>query len=264
MGQPRIHYLGHSTVLVELGGHRILTDPVLRGRVTFLGRVAPAVDQRGLERLDAVLLSHLHHDHVDTPSLRRLPRDVPLLVPTGSAGFFTRLGFRHVEVVSVGSTWRAPSGPGRPEPLEVTAVPAVHVGHRMPFGPRADSIGFVAQSAGASVYFAGDTDVFEGMAGLHADLDVALLPVWGWGPNLGPGHMDPERAAQAVALLRPRYAVPIHWGTLFPIGLRHAGRRFQALLEEPPRAFAAAADRAAPECRVVIARPGEVVEFSHE
>jgi len=85
--------------------------------------------------------------------------------------------------------------------------------------------------------------------------------VWGWGPNLGPGHLDPERAAQAVALLRPRYAVPIHWGTLFPLGLRRA-RRFSAVLDEPPRAFAAAAAVAHPGCRVVVTRPGDVVEFA--
>ena len=71
---------------------------------------------------------------------------------------------------------------------------------------------------GRRVYFAGDTDLFDGMADL-APVDVALLPIWGWGPTMGPGHMDPARAAQAAALLRARLAIPIHWGTYYPIHL---------------------------------------------
>ena len=71
---------------------------------------------------------------------------------------------------------------------------------------------------GRRVYFAGDTDIFDGMADL-APVDVALLPIWGWGPTMGPGHMDPARAAQAAALLQARLAIPIHWGTYYPIHL---------------------------------------------
>lgn len=259
VGAPWIRFLGHSTVLFQVGGHRILTDPVLRRRVTFLRRVAPApADLTDLGRVDAVLLSHLHHDHVDVPSLRQLPRDVPLLVPVGSRAFFQRLGFTEVQPMPVGFSWRS-SGP--PE-LRITATPAVHDGRRMPFGPSAESIGFLVESAGASVYFAGDTDIFAGMADVHAELDVALLPVWGWGPNLGPGHLDPGRAAEALALLRPRYAVPIHWGTLFPLGMRRLGTRVNAVLDHPPRQFAEAAARTRPGCRVLLTEPGEVVEFS--
>lgn len=250
-----------------MGGHRVLTDPVLRNRLAHLRRVAPPpghrVDVVDTSRLDAVVISHLHHDHADVPSLRRLPRDVPMLVPLGSTDFFARQGFRDVHALPVGAVWQSAPGAGRRAPLRITATAARHDGWRVPLGPRAESLGFLIEAGGASVYFAGGTDVFPGMAQLHPELDVALLPVWGWGPNLGPGHMDPARAAQAAALLRPRAAVPIHWGTLFPVGLRRAGGRFRRLLEEPPRTFAAATARAAPGCRVVIARPGEVVEFSH-
>ena len=64
------------------------------------------------------------------------------------------------------------------------------------------------------IYFAGDTDLFEGMATLAPDLEIALVPIWGWGPSLGPGHLDPRRAAEALRLLQPLLAVPIHWETL--------------------------------------------------
>ncbi len=84
-------------------------------------------------------------------------------------------------------------------------------------GSRATPIGYLAQGA-RSVYFAGDTDLFEQMEQLRGRVDVALLPIWGWGPTLGPGHLDPERAAQAAATIAPKIAIPIHWGT-FALGL---------------------------------------------
>jgi L-ascorbate metabolism protein UlaG (beta-lactamase superfamily) len=89
------------------------------------------------------------------------------------------------------------------------------------------------------------------MAGF-APVDVALLPVWGWGSSLGPGHMDPEQAASATVLLRPTVAVPIHWGTLAPPGLR---RRVPP--DEPARRFRARCAVLAPATRVKVLQPGD-------
>jgi L-ascorbate metabolism protein UlaG (beta-lactamase superfamily) len=89
-------------------------------------------------------------------------------------------------------------------------------------------------------------------------LRLALLPVWGWGPSLGPGHMDPGRAAQAVARLRPQTAVPIHWGTYFPFPL---GRRGHRRLEDPPREFARKASELAPEVEIRVLEPGQTLEL---
>ena len=105
------------------------------------------------------------------------------------------------------------------------------------------------------VYFAGDTDVFKEMAQLTG-IDLALLPVWGWGPRLGPGHMDPRRAAEALSVLRPRAAVPIHWGTLWPMGL---GRVLPNRLQQPPIDFALYATELAPEVQVFVTPPGRTV-----
>ena len=125
--------------------------------------------------------------------------------------------------------------------VEVLAVDAVHDRHRLRYG-RGGATRSATSPAGA-VYFAGDTDLFDGMADI-AGLEVALIPVWGWGPTLGEGHLDPEAAARAAALLRPRIAVPIHWGTFFP-QLMHLWKPDR--LTDPPHEFAAAVASLAPD-----------------
>ncbi len=171
----RVTWLGHSTVLIELGGLRLLTDPVLRARLLHLRRVAPPVDPVHLTGLDAVLVSHLHYDHLDLPSLKRLETDgVRLVVPAGATAIAAKHGFRDITELSAGEGTEV--GGAR-----ILAVPAVHDGGRVPLGTKVDALGYVVEAEGTRVYFAGDTDLFDGMADLRP-LDLALIPVWGWGP----------------------------------------------------------------------------------
>jgi L-ascorbate metabolism protein UlaG (beta-lactamase superfamily) len=228
-----ITWLGHSTVLIDVAGTRVLTDPVLRKRVAHLVRkveLPPLPD-----RLDAVLLSHLHHDHADLPTLRRLPGSFEVFGPPGTAKLVP--GAHELD-------------PGDEVTLghaRLAATQADHDARRMPWSP-ADGLGYVLDR----VYFAGDTDLFDGMAEIGArGLDVALLPIWGWGPRLPPGHLDPERAAEATRLLSPRVVIPIHWGTYLRAGMRRGD------LLEPARAFARAVARTAPEVDVVTLAAGE-------
>ncbi|WP_146064671.1 MBL fold metallo-hydrolase, partial [Streptomyces sp. SM1] len=101
----------------------------------------------------------------------------------------------------------------------VRAVPARHDGRRLPVGPhRAPALGYVVEGE-ARTYFAGDTGLFERMAEEVGPVDVALLPVGGWGPYLGEGHLDAGRAAEVLALLGAPSAVPVHYGTYWPIGM---------------------------------------------
>jgi L-ascorbate metabolism protein UlaG (beta-lactamase superfamily) len=244
----RITWLGHATLLLEVGGARVLTDPLLRDRVGHLRRHAPSPPPELTEDIDAVLISHLHLDHLDVASLRRLDRRVPVLVPAGGGRLLRRLGFANATELRVGEEARIADA-------QVRAVPAIHDGRRHPLAPLAEAIGFVVAGA-HRVYFAGDTDLFDEMAQATGALDVALLPVWGWGPSLGPGHMDPDVAARAAALLRPRIAVPIHWGTFFPVGLK--GRRGDALVE-PPLLFVRRTAELAPGVDVRILAPGETL-----
>jgi L-ascorbate metabolism protein UlaG (beta-lactamase superfamily) len=242
-----LRYLGHSTCLLEVDGVRLVTDPVLRPSVLHLRRVVP-LEVASAPHVDAVLVSHAHHDHLDLPSLLRLGRDVQIVVPRGVGRLLRRRRFRVVteveagEVVTVGA-------------VTVRATPAVHDGSRPPFVPRAAALGYVVEGS-VTTYFAGDTDLFAAMDGLAPDLDLALLPVWGWGLRLGKGlHLDPTRAAEAVALLRPRIAVPIHWGTFLPA---HRGlRRLPSSFRDPPNEFAAAVRRRSPEVEVRVLAPGE-------
>lgn len=242
----RIVFLGHATVLIELDGVRLLTDPLLRRRVAHLRRQTAVLDASVTAGLDAVLISHMHHDHLDLPSLRLLGRDTPLLVPAGAGAWLRRRGFPSVTELGVGEV-------GNVGTLAVTALEARHDGRRWPRGPRAETLGYLVRGRRA-IYFAGDTELIEELPSLLPALDVALLPVGGWGPKLGPGHMDPRDAARAAALLKPGLAIPVHWGTLLPIGL---ARRHRAGLAEPPRLFAQNVARLAPGVEVRILAPGE-------
>lgn len=244
----KITYIGHATTLIEVEGHRILTDPVLRSRLAHLRRQGPAIVEEWVADLDAVVISHPHLDHLDLPSLRLLDRKTPLIVPTGMGLLLRRRGFVQIAELRPGETVTV----GR---LPITATPAHHSGFRPPFGPSVAALGFLF-GAQRRIYFAGDTDLFPEMADLAHDLDTALLPIWGWGPTLGAGHLTPERAAEALALLQPRLAVPIHWGTLYPARPRLVRPAF---LSDPPHHFARHAAEIAPEVTVAIVPPGESV-----
>ena len=186
-----------------------------------------------------MLVSHAHYDHLDMPSLRMLRREGPIVVPRGSGRLLR--GLDDVIEVEVGE--RVPLGS-----VTVTAVAADHAVQRRPLGERTPALGYLVER----VYFAGDTDLFGGMRDLAGRVDVALLPVWGWGSRVGPGHLDPERAARAAALIEPRVAIPIHWGTLAAIGAQRGEDPYA-----PPRAFAAAVARLAPGVEVRVLAPGE-------
>ena len=237
-----VTYVGHATTLIEVGGTRLLTDPVLVSRIAYVRRIAPP-PAAGL-RPDAILVTHAHHDHLDLRSLRRLPADVPVLAPAGSAQVIRRWTRRAVTEVAAGARVRVGA-------VDVLVTPAAHDGRRLPVGEREQAVGYVVEG-GSRVAFFGDTDLFDGMRDLAGALDVALIPIWGWGPRVGPGHLDPERAARAAALLRPRIAVPVHWGTF---ARAHVWWRDDP--GAPARRFAELVAVHAPGVTVRVLEPGE-------
>ncbi len=195
---------------------------------------------------DAVLLSHLHPDHLDFPSLRGIGTDTPVVASKGSGRLLRRQGLSAVQELEAGES--ATFGAAR-----VTATRADHDGRRYPVGRRIPALGYEIEGAGARIYFAGDTDLFDEMRDL-AGVDIALLPIAGWGPHIGKGHLDPERAARAAALIRPRVVIPIHWGTLLRSDLH---RRRPDLLTAPADQLRALMSKLAPEVETRVLQPGE-------
>lgn len=230
----------------------MMTDPLLTARVAHLRRRrGPVPLLSAVNDPDVVLLSHLHADHTHLPSLRLLSDRVPIVVPAGAPDALPALrevGSQLIEVrpgdeVTIGG-------------LSVLAVPADHDGRRWRRGPRnIPALGYVVEGD-RRTYFAGDTDFYGDMAQWASNIDLALLPVGGWGPTLGVGHMDPARAVAAAEAVSARSAVPIHFGTLWPIGM---GRVRPSLFYGPGEQFvrlAAATGLAATEMC-----PGSTVRF---
>ena len=249
MQAPAITWVGHSTVLLELDGVRLLTDPVLGHRMLHLRRVSGAPDMSAVRDVDAMLVSHLHYDHLDVKSLRAVGRASRVIIPVGAGGMLRSRGFAHVTELDVGEDTNVAG-------VRVAATRAEHGGRPL-FRTRVRALGYLVDGS-LRVWFAGDTDLFDGMSNIASDLDLALLPVAGWGPRLPPGHLDPRRAAHALTLLRPRIAVPIHWGTYRRIGLTAD----ESVLREPAESFARHAAELAPDVDVRILPVGGRLELS--
>jgi L-ascorbate metabolism protein UlaG (beta-lactamase superfamily) len=249
----RVTWWGHSTATLDEDGVRLLTDPLLRNRLGPLRRRAGIAPSPDLLAPHAVLVSHLHADHLDIASLRRLDADIPLLVPRGTANFLRRqhrdLADRCVEL-AVGDELPV-------RHLRIRAVPAAHDWARLKWSKhRAPAIGFTVHGR-HNAWFGGDTGLFEEMSAL-GPLDLALVPVGGWGPTLGEGHLDPTDAVEALRRSAPALAVPVHFGTFWPIGLdRVRPDRFHG----PGREFAALAGAGAPEVRVTVLAHGESLDL---
>jgi L-ascorbate metabolism protein UlaG (beta-lactamase superfamily) len=246
----RLTFLGHSTVLVDLDGVRVLTDPMLGHMAGAIRRQWPGPSRTALADLAAVFISHGHWDHLDMSSLRGLSGAPALVVPVGLGRLVAKAAPGIVHEVRAGDRLQVGG-------LTLEAVHAEHGHRRSLFTTSEDALG-VLITGSIGVYFAGDTELFPAMTDLAGRVDVALLPVGGWGPRLGAGHMDPGRAAEAAGRISPAVAIPIHWGTLYPLGLRRVAR---SRFERPGPAFRTAAAARAPGVEVRILEPGDSMEL---
>lgn len=244
-------WIGHATTLIDFDGYRILTDPLLTRRVAHLRRRTEVPDA-DVHDVDLILLSHVHLDHLHLSSLKRLRPTARVITPVGSARLLRKVGFAEVTEVRVGD--RIDTGP-----VTVEVVPAAHKHGRGPHSRvRAEPVGFIVAGAGRRIYFPGDTDLFEAM-GDFGDIDVALLPIWGWGSTLGEGHLTPERAAAATKLIRPGLLLPIHWGTYAPEDGR---RRLPTWFADAPTDLEAALASIGELDRLHLAEPGGSVSVT--
>jgi len=245
-----VTWWGHATATVEIGGIRVVTDPVLVDRLFHLRRygVTPTVDATAA---DLILLSHLHGDHIHLRSLRRFGQRVPVVAPHGASRLLRRLGLEDVRTVAPGDVVDVAG-------VRIDVLPATHDDRRSPLSQlRGPAVGFRVEAGGRSFWFPGDTGLRHDMAQVRA-VDLALVPVGGWGPTLGPLHMDPDEGAEAVLRVGARWAVPVHWGTFWPVALsRITPARHTTLFVTPGPRFAEALHTTAPAVAPLVLRHGE-------
>jgi L-ascorbate metabolism protein UlaG (beta-lactamase superfamily) len=254
VSEVKVTWLGHATVVLDVAGRRLVTDPLLCRHNGVLRRRGPAPAVRAWAGADAVLLSHLHHDHAELRSLRRLP-GVPVLTGPSNAHWLRAKGLHGVGLdAGLDAAWYDVD-----EDVRVRLVDAEHRTRRMPHRPNG-TYGHLVQTPRATIWFAGDTGLFPDMAVLpelagSTSIDLALVPIGGWGPRLPEGHLGPDEAATACAMARVRCVVPVHWGTLhFP-----AMHRVGGWMDHPAPAFEEAVRRTSPDCRVLTLAPGTSV-----
>lgn len=241
-----VTWLGHSTVVLDVDGVRLLTDPLLRPGAGLLRRRGRHPSRARWEGTDAVLLSHLHHDHAELRSLRMVPPGTPVITGAPNARW---LRARHLTAVAPGSGHWVSVGVGG---VQVTLCRADHTARPMPHRPNAAN-GHVVRTPTTTIWVAGDTELFDELSELPAlagrTIDLAIVPVSGWGPRLSGGHLGPVEAAEACRRVGAAYAVPVHWGTLHAPG----GRRYpRGWMDRPGPDFARAVEAAAPRCRPLV------------
>jgi len=237
----RVTYIGHATLLVEIGSQRLLTDPNFDDT---LGRFLPRVSQPGialtdLPSLDAILLTHAHADHLSFSTLNRLPRSVPLFAPPAVATWLVRLGYKHASPLPADSQVRVGD-------VVIHAATARHKGSRYSVDRWRSATNMYLMDAGhETCFFAGDTALTPDTHQIVAEtlhkggrqLDVALLPIghapW-WKPGFRRGHLSVDDALQLFDRLEAHYLVPYHWGTFEHVtsGAFDAINRLKSLLPQ--------------------------------
>ena len=220
----RATWLGHSTVLLELDGHRVLTDPVFGPRASPVGFLGPRrfhpvpATLAELPPIDLIVLSHDHYDHLCRPTMTALARTgVPGVTPLGVGAHLERFGWAPDRVTEL--DWHEAVDVGG---LRVTATPAQHFSGRRP-GARDSTLwaSWVIESARRKVFFSGDTGLTPQLAAIgqaHGPFDLVMLEIGAYHPAWGAIHLGPANALDAFAMLGGGTLLPVHWGT-FSLGL---------------------------------------------
>lgn len=258
----RITYIGHATLLIEIGGARLLTDPNFEPSLGgFLPRVSPpGIALENLPPLNGVLVTHAHADHLSFQALSDLPASVPVYAPPVIARWLHKRGYPHVTALAPNETIRIGS-------LHVHAEAARHKGNRYGYDRRRAATNmYLLEDAAESCFFAGDTGLgdtthllVERSLWMRArELDVALLPIgyapWWKRSSFRQGHLTSEDALELFGRLRARHLIPYHWGTFrhVTVGAHDAIKRFRHLMQAHPRG---------PDVRIL--EPGEALEVAH-
>lgn len=245
-GEIGVTFIGHATVLIELDGVTILTDPVLSDRLFVLKRlVSPGLPAGGLPPLDVVLVSHGHHDHLDVATHRRLVKCRTIAVVAKNLGDLVEsAGYEKIVELAWNDTIEHKG-------VRITSLAVNHWGTRGLLPDRRGYTGFLIEGESGAVFFPGDTAYTPlfGEYGARFSIDVAILPIGAYRPaSFRRVHMNPEDALQAFLDLKARYLVPIHWGT-FSLSYEPP--------DEPPRWIRELAAASGVESRLALLEHGE-------
>jgi L-ascorbate metabolism protein UlaG (beta-lactamase superfamily) len=256
----RATWLGHSTVLIEIDGLRVLTDPVWGTRASPLRLAGPKrfqpvpVALGAMPTIDLVVVSHDHYDHLDYPTIRELAkRDVPFVTSLGVGAHLETWGVRPERITEL-DWWETHTLPNTE--LTVTAAPSQHFSGRG-LKNRNSTLwsSLVIRSKRHSVFFSGDTGLTTEYGTIRERLgpfDLVMLEVGGLHPSWGDMHLGPENALKALALLGGGPFLPIHWGT-FSLAMHAWDQPAETLLELAPKTGA----------QLVMPRLGEPIEPAH-
>ncbi|GGF42707.1 membrane protein [Marmoricola endophyticus] len=248
-----VTWWGHSSMSLRLGDVVVATDPLLSRRLLHLRRPSPPPPPAA-ETADVVLVSHLHRDHLHLPSLDRFDPSIPVVVPRGATRLVKGLAGRTLVEVAPGDRVEVAG-------VEVEVHPAHHDGRRSVVeNGDAPAVGFRVDDGHRSVWYPGDTGQQDN-SGVRP-VDLAAVPIGGWGPTLGEEHLDPRQAAQAVADVGARWALAVHYGTFWPVAMRRlhpANHRY--FFETPPDRFREAMAELAPDVAPLTPLHGVSVEL---
>ena len=228
-----VTWWGHSFTTVELPGATVVTDPLMVRRLFHVRRATPPPPSTAT-RADLVLVSHLHHDHLHVPTLRRFDDTVPVVVPRGAVRAVRPLERLVTIEVSPGDRLQVAG-------VDIEVLPARHDGRRdkRPGAAEAVSVGYRFGRGGTTCWYPGDTGPMD-FRGVRP-VDLALVPIGGWGPSLGDGHLDPLQALEATQQVGARWILPVHYGTYWPVVLRSTGPTHEQWFRSPADRFREAA-----------------------
>jgi L-ascorbate metabolism protein UlaG (beta-lactamase superfamily) len=254
----RMTWLGHSTVLLELDGKRVLTDPIFGKRVSPIGFIGPRrfhpvpAELDELPKLDLIVLSHDHYDHLCRKTMTALAKTgVPVVTALGVGAHLIKFGFAPELVTEL--DWNESAEIGG---VHVTATPSQHFSGRGP-GQRNKTLwaSWVIRTERRKVFFSGDTGLtpqFEAIGRAHGPFDLVMLEIGAFHPSWGTIHLGPANALEALRMLGGGTLLPVHWGT-FSLGFHGWDEPGEELIELAPKAGA----------RIITPRLGAAVEPEH-
>lgn len=244
-----VTWLGHAGFFVQVGAMNIAIDP---NWALWLGPVKrvrhPSLRARDIPRVDLVLITHAHFDHLHLPSLRAIAKDQPIVLPKGCGSLVKRCGFSRIVELD---TWQST----RYRDVKITLTPARHWGARMIHDTYRKFGGYLIEGGGRALYHCGDSAMFDGFAeiGGRSQIDVALMPIGAYtNPSCRPVHINPEEAIDAFEMLHAGIMVPMHFDT-FPL----SGEP----LHEPSERFVAEARKRKLGSRMRLMQEGESAVF---